>query len=48
MKGILKLKEGRALAWAAGKLKLSVYSVTWDGGESAASVVFVSTKSSKK
>ncbi|ETT66081.1 MULTISPECIES: Ger(x)C family spore germination protein [Paenibacillus] len=48
MKGILKLKEGRALAWAAGKLKLSVYSVTWDGGESAASVVFVSTKASKK
>ncbi|MEK3964437.1 MULTISPECIES: Ger(x)C family spore germination protein [Paenibacillus] len=48
MKGILKLKEGRALAWAAGKLKLSVYSVTWDGGESAASVVFVSAKSSKK
>lgn len=48
MKGVLKLKEGRALAWAAGSLKLAVYSVDWDEGKSAASVVFVSTKSSKK
>lgn len=48
MKGVLKLKEGRALAWAMGRLKLAVYSVTWDGGEGAASVAFVSTKSSKK
>lgn len=48
MKGVLKLKEGRALAWAVGSLKLAVYSVDWDEGKSAASVVFVSTKSSKK
>lgn len=48
MKGVLKLNEGRALAWAAGSLKLAVYSVDWDEGKSAASVVFVSTKSSKK
>jgi spore germination protein KC len=48
MKGTLKLKEGRALAWALGSLKLAVYSVYWDEGQSAASVVFVSTKSSKK
>ncbi|WP_339315289.1 Ger(x)C family spore germination protein [Paenibacillus sp. FSL R10-2734] len=48
MKGTLKFKEGRALAWASGRLKLAVYSVDWDEGQSAASVVFVSTKSSKK
>lgn len=48
MKGILKLKEGRALAWAVGRLKIAVYSVSWDEGKSAASVVFNSTKSSKK
>ncbi|MEK4295322.1 hypothetical protein BSK65_24650 [Paenibacillus odorifer] len=48
MKGILKLKEGRALAWALGSLKLAVYSVDWDKGQSAASVIFVSTTSSKK
>ncbi|MNO19484.1 Spore germination protein B3 precursor [compost metagenome] len=48
MKGTLKLKEGRALAWAAGSLKLAVYSVDWDEGQSAASVLFESTKSSKK
>ncbi|OZQ67448.1 hypothetical protein CA600_08725 [Paenibacillus sp. VTT E-133280] len=48
MKGVLKLKEGRALAWAAGSLKLAVYSVDWDEGNGGASVIFVSTKSSKK
>lgn len=48
MKGIFKLKEGRALAWALGSLKLAVYSVDWDKGQSAASVIFVSTTSSKK
>lgn len=48
MKGTLKLKEGRALAWAVGSLKLAVYTVEWDEGKSAASVVFVSTKASKK
>ncbi|WP_375102821.1 Ger(x)C family spore germination protein [Paenibacillus sp. RS8] len=48
MKGILNLKEGRTLAWALGKLKLAVYSIDWDEGQSAASVIFVSTTSSKK
>lgn len=48
MKGVLDLKLGEALAWATGKLKLSVYSVEWDEGASSAGVIFVSAKSSRK
>lgn len=48
MKGNVNFDHGRALAWALGKLKLGVYTITWDGGESAASIVFVNTKASKK
>ncbi len=47
MKGTLKLKEGRALAWATERVRYAAYSVSWDEGRSNASAVFVSTKSSK-
>jgi spore germination protein KC len=47
MKGTIKDKEGRALAWAEGNLKNSSYSVTWDEEESAATAMFVKTKVSK-
>ncbi|WNS45457.1 Ger(x)C family spore germination protein [Paenibacillus sp. MMS20-IR301] len=51
MHGILKVKEGRALAWAAGnkagKLALPVYSIQWDDdGKGAASSVFLNNTSS--
>lgn len=47
MKGTLMFREGRALAWAVGGLRFAAYSVSWDEGESTASVVFVRARSSK-
>jgi spore germination protein KC len=51
MKGLLKIKEGRSLALAAGHLAghntLPVYSITWeDDGKGAASAIFLSNKAS--
>lgn len=51
MKGILKIKEGRSLAWAAGHFAghntLPVYSFAWeDDGKGAVSTVFLSNSAS--
>lgn len=51
MKGILNVKNSRALAWAAGhfagRTALPVYSITWDeDGKGSASTVFLSNKAS--
>ena len=51
MKGILNVKEGRALAWAAGHfaghITLPVYSIVWeDDGKGAASAIFLSASAS--
>lgn len=48
MKGILGVEEGRALAWAYGRLKNPVYSIAWDQGKSQASVFFTKTSSKYK
>lgn len=51
MRGILNVKESRALAWAAGdiagQLKIPLYSVKWkENGRGGASMMFLSSSSS--
>ncbi|GIP26729.1 hypothetical protein J23TS9_18590 [Paenibacillus sp. J23TS9] len=45
--GTLPSQEARAIAWNAGRLGRQAYTVTWDGGESRASVLFDNFKFTK-
>lgn len=46
MKGRLEIEEGKALAWAYGRLQNPIYSIVWDGEKSRASVLFTQSNSS--
>lgn len=47
-KGALDLEPSRVLTWASGQIYKPVYNVTWDGGKSKASVLFINTKGYKE
>lgn len=48
MKGTLRAEEARMISWAKGRLGRQVYSVSWDGGASHASVLLSDLKATKK
>ncbi|WP_106766507.1 Ger(x)C family spore germination protein [Paenibacillus faecalis] len=48
MKGVMSEKETKALAWALNHIRKPLYTVTWDGGKSKASVLFINTKAKKE
>ncbi|MBP2001481.1 spore germination protein KC [Paenibacillus shirakamiensis] len=47
LKGQLMIEQSRALAWAIGNLGRQVYSITWNGDKSRASVLFHTLKAKK-
>lgn len=48
MKGTMNQDEAKVLAWAMEHIRKPIYTVTWDGGESKASVLFINPKAQKE
>lgn len=48
MVGSMEHDETKALAWAMDHIRRPIYTVTWDGGKSKASVLFLRTNSKKE